>query len=104
MLIICERPQTPPCNAAGMPLVWVTQVPAKLRCSVFAWRPLACGVRGWSRAWSYDLPANQTWRQVVDSFPDMEDRFRTQYKTDCYVFAEPAQLAAVQFFHENGDV
>jgi len=103
MLIICERPQAPPCGHQGIRLAWVTRVPVKLRCSVFTWLCIN-GAWRWSRAWTYDFPANQTWGQVVDSFPEMEDIFRAQYKTDYYVFAESEQLAALHYFHENGDV
>lgn len=52
----------------------------------------------------YDFPANQTWGQVVDGFPDMADLFRAQYKTDYYVFAHPEQLAAANYFHDAGEV
>lgn len=58
----------------------------------------------WGKAWHYDMPANMTWHQVVDSFPDMDDVFRVQYKTEYYVFAEPEQMAALQYFHANGEV
>lgn len=62
------------------------------------------GSWGWSHAWFYEMPANWTWQQVVDSFPDMDDVFRVQYKTDYYVFADPEPVAASYYFHENRGV
>lgn len=103
MFIICERPQSPPYDTRGVQLAWVIRVPVKLRCLVFAWRNIL-GVWRWSGAWKYDFPADQTWQQVVDSFPDMEDSFRVQYKMDYYVFADPAQLETACHSHAVGEV
>ena len=106
MLIIVTRPQLPPLMKYGPRYAWVTtKLPAQLRCSVYAWRQRTWDSSwGWSHAWFYDMPANTTWHQVIDSFPDMHDVFRVQYKTDYYVFANPEQLAALHHFHANGEV
>lgn len=104
MLIVVTRPQRAPMMKYGAQYVWFTQLPVKIRCSVYMWRERMDGAWGWSHARFYDMPANTTWQQVIDSFPDMADEFRSQYKTDYYVFADPEQVAALHFFHENGDV
>lgn len=88
----------------GSRYVWFTKLPAWLRCSVYVWRERADGCWGWSHAWFYNMPANTTWQQVIDSFPDMDDVFRVQYKTDYYVFADPEQVAALRDFQESGVV
>lgn len=105
MLIIVTRPQSPPLMESGARYTWVTKLPAPLRCSVYAWRLcILVGTWGWSHARFYTLPANWTWQQLIDSFPDMDDVFRDQYKTDYYLFADPEQVAASYYFHENRGV
>lgn len=99
MLIVCSRPQSPPFIQYGQRYTWVTTVPVQLRCSVYMWRERMDGAWGWSHAWFYNMPANTTWQQVIDSFPDMADEFRTQYKTDYHVFVDPELLAEAQWMN-----
>ena len=102
MLIVIKRPPVvPPPTAARY--MWVTQLPVKLRCCIFEWERLAHGT-WWLWVGYYDLPANTTWRQAVNSVPGMSEEFRKEYLSTHYLFATQEQLAALHYFHESGDV
>lgn len=104
MLIVIKRPSVAPLVSPDARYMWVTRLPVKLRCGIFAWEQYGRRAWAWRRVGYYDLPANTTWRQVVNRVPGMSEEFRKNYLSTHYLFATQEQLAALHYFHESGDV